>query len=506
VLKSPLSSASQATPRPSQIPTSESDAPPSAGQFDQEFLYHLYRGSELLKDNSVDEAKAELERALKLQPKDVEGQGLLGVVYFRLGLYPRAIEIYEQLQRVAPLEVAPRINLALCYLKTAQADQARLQLEEALRLAPDHQRAWGYLGLVFQRFGDFEKARVAFERAGRPKLAERMAELARQDTEPLSSFGVPELNPESGGPSLIEPSTPSFRPSLMPASMAPEPASVRPASPPKALEPGAPSAALPSLPIPALPLPAIRAPLSSVPIQLAPASASGYPTAIHQVPAPIQSWAQNAELVFPERPHLVVHPSGQVLVRVRGSLVVRTTWLGALLPDRGSFQTHGLRRGKTKSAQAPELLSLEGHGRAVLQPEAGQLASLFEMDPETPFTVLERRVVAFEPELHYDVQPLDPLQEQQLQCLRLKGSGCLVVRSSGPLHAVLIQPERPALVRAELAVGWFGTISSRVVPPIEAPAGAAGMASFSGRGTLLVDSRAAGAQMPGSAENAGAAP
>ncbi|HKQ72025.1 MAG TPA: tetratricopeptide repeat protein, partial [Polyangiaceae bacterium] len=63
----------------------------------EDFLFHLYRGSELLQDNRVHEAKEELEQALKLQPRDAKGQDLLAVVYFRLGLYPRAIEIYEEL-------------------------------------------------------------------------------------------------------------------------------------------------------------------------------------------------------------------------------------------------------------------------------------------------------------------------------------------------------------------------------------------------------------------------
>src|SRR5216117_3327716 len=92
VTQSPLSSRSSRLAVSDAQPDSE--LPPSAGSFDgEDFLYHLYRGSELLQDNCVPQAKEELERALKLQPQDTEGQGLLGVVYFRLGLYPRAIEI-----------------------------------------------------------------------------------------------------------------------------------------------------------------------------------------------------------------------------------------------------------------------------------------------------------------------------------------------------------------------------------------------------------------------------
>ena len=159
VTQGPLSSrssrlAAQAAP--------DSEAPPSAGGFDgEDFLYHLYRGSELLQDNCVPQAKEELERALKLQPQDTEGQGLLGVVYFRLGLYPRAIGIYEEIIKACPNEVSPRVNLGLCYLKTGQSHLARDVLEEVIQRVPDHVRAWGYLGLTFERLGELAKAEAS---------------------------------------------------------------------------------------------------------------------------------------------------------------------------------------------------------------------------------------------------------------------------------------------------------------------------------------------------------
>src|SRR3954447_6301401 len=99
--------------------------PPDATE---DFLFHLYRGSELLQDNRVHEAKEELEQALTLQPRDPKGQDLLGVVYFRIGLYPRAIQIYEQLKRDNPRDPSLKLNLALCYLKTGQTPAARFEL------------------------------------------------------------------------------------------------------------------------------------------------------------------------------------------------------------------------------------------------------------------------------------------------------------------------------------------------------------------------------------------
>src|SRR6478609_3395779 len=176
VTHGPLSSRSARLAAEQRSPDSE--APPSVGSFDgEDFLYHLYRGSELLQDNCVPQAKEELERALKLQPQDTEGQGLLGVVYFRLGLYPRAIGIYEEIIKARPNEVSPRVNLGLCYLKTGQSHLARDVLQEVIVRVPQHLRAWGYLGLAFERLGELAKAEAAFDKAGQPNLARRMQRL-----------------------------------------------------------------------------------------------------------------------------------------------------------------------------------------------------------------------------------------------------------------------------------------------------------------------------------------
>jgi uncharacterized protein (AIM24 family) len=158
------------------------DAPSDSSN--EDFLFHLYRGSELLQDNRVHEAKEELERAIHLQPGDSKGQDLLAAVYFRLGLYPRAIQIYEQLRRQNANDTALLLNLALCYLKTGQPQLARRDLEQLLALNSTHARAWGYLGLACERLGDLAAAARAFEQGGHGQMAKRVA--ARRDEDPAS--------------------------------------------------------------------------------------------------------------------------------------------------------------------------------------------------------------------------------------------------------------------------------------------------------------------------------
>lgn len=151
----------------------------------EDFLFHLYRGSELLQDNRVHEAKEELERALHLQPRDAKGQDLIAVVYFRLGLYQRAIQIYEQLRRRNANDPALLLNLSLCHLKTGHPELARRELEQLVSLNPGHARAWGYLGLACERMGDIEKAEYAFRQGGHMQMARRMrARLGRGSAPP----------------------------------------------------------------------------------------------------------------------------------------------------------------------------------------------------------------------------------------------------------------------------------------------------------------------------------
>lgn len=175
----------------------------------EDFLFHLHRGSEFLQENRVHDAKAELEQALSMQPSDPKGQDLLAIVYFRLGMYPRAISIYERLVQSHPEAITPRVNLALSYLKTGQAAQARHELEKVLKLNPNHSRAWGYLGLAFQRMGDYERASHAFAAGGHGAMVKRLAEAAVSSPALMAVLAERDLGPPSLGTEPQPPPVPA---------------------------------------------------------------------------------------------------------------------------------------------------------------------------------------------------------------------------------------------------------------------------------------------------------
>lgn len=366
------------------MPERDPPAPPSHEVAGEDFLFHLYRGSELLQDNRVHDAKAELEQALKFQPSDPKGQDLLGIVYFRLGLYPRAIAIYEQLVQSHPDAIEPRVNLALSYLKTGQAQAARFELERVVEQNPHHARAWGYLGLAFQRLGDYERASHAFAAGGHDVMARRLLDMAMQAA---GAAATASLAPDPTAPprETRRPPAPDLRammpiathayevsrdlppPSRLPATTwtaidadptrasAPPPPPVRASSPPPAppppreATPPAPSvssgpspATLPMpLGIASMPAPATApmhggiapppGPPSTPPI--APASTrtplssplssplSERPRA--SAPIPVSQAFRDALLVFPRALPIARHPSGLVLVQAHDGFAVR---------------------------------------------------------------------------------------------------------------------------------------------------------------------------------------
>ncbi|MGQ0507961.1 MAG: tetratricopeptide repeat protein, partial [Myxococcaceae bacterium] len=141
----------------------------------EEFLAQLGKGGELLAAGKVSEAKPHLERAHQLHPKNDKGQNLLGLTYFKLGIYDRAAEIYEKLVMDNPADPTLRVNLGLVYLKTSALQRAVREFETATDLAPEHRKSHSYLGLALAQAGEYARAKEHFILAGSEAMAEKMS-------------------------------------------------------------------------------------------------------------------------------------------------------------------------------------------------------------------------------------------------------------------------------------------------------------------------------------------
>ncbi len=155
-----------------------------------------------------DEAKEELEVALKINKEHVAALTLLGTVYedlgqegkaesyykraisiaedteykalnlylyeayYRLGSiylsqkkYDEAIELFKKDSKLNPLDSDLHVQLGRAYLLKGDADAAILELEDALKYVPDYVEAHFYLGQAYEKKGEKDKAISQYEKA-----------------------------------------------------------------------------------------------------------------------------------------------------------------------------------------------------------------------------------------------------------------------------------------------------------------------------------------------------
>lgn len=470
----------------------------------EDFLFHLYRGSELLQENRVHEAKEELEHALLLQPSDSKGQDLLAAVYFRLGVFPRAIAIYEVLERAFPRDLSLKINLALCFLKTGQPEPARALLLEVVGTNPAHRRAWAYLGIAHERLGDLEQAQLAFERGGHPMMARRMGEKRGRVTVPVPA-NMPDLVP-GGAPrahgdtkfeeldageinfALAEPGTSqdvegweTVEPGVLSGG-----AGARTRSPfAKTLSP--PSAQ-------------IEAPTVMPPSARAMAQAP-----VSKPPSEMTRAARESRLAFSNESAVVLHPSGVALVQTRSGrpdiggherparpFAAR---LEAMRAAKGTLTTAVMQR-KTRDKETDEVLGglvspiarVEGDAELVLGPRLAHHLVPLQLEDDIAF-VREDLLLGFELTLGYESGRLSLDEAEPMPILQLRGTGTLVLELLAGFTTMDASQGRPVLVRRDFVVGWIGRLVPRAVPASDAPAGQRGLVAFRGDGTVLLAGR-----------------
>lgn len=452
----------------------------------EEFLFHLYRGAELLQDSRVHEAKEELEAALHLQPRDPKGQDLLAVVYFRMGVYPRAIQIYEQLHRDNPRDASLMVNLALCYLKTGQGQSAREVLESLLAVAPDHRRAWGYLGLAHKMLGDLEKAEHAFERAGHSQMAKRVAAQRAESMAPPTEETTEAQRVENAA--IRATAAVAFQEldsGELSFALA-EPAGKRSESGTwRAIELGT-SVRAPSVPPP----PPVTAHTALTQMPQA-------PTPSQRPPAPARAPRTTADLVTttrvsPSDVRIRLHTSGLAVINAPDGFAAR---LGALRAYSGALESSVLERVTRTPSPEPfggignPLLRMKVPGPVLLGPRSAHRLVPITVEDGTTLFLREDLVLAFDLALAFENGRLTFGETDMVPVAQFRGDGAVVLELIDPIVSLEATASRPVVARREALVGWVGRLAPRAIPISEAPSGQRGLLSFSGEGTVLVAGR-----------------
>ena len=85
----------------------------------------------------MDEAVAQFQKAVEINPNDAEAQYNLGNAFFQKGQLDEAVAQFQKALEIDPNSFATHYNLGGAFFQKGQLDEAITQFREVLRLKPD---------------------------------------------------------------------------------------------------------------------------------------------------------------------------------------------------------------------------------------------------------------------------------------------------------------------------------------------------------------------------------
>jgi len=397
-----------------------------------------------------------------------------------------------------------------------------------VREAPDHRRAWGYLGVTLEQLGLLAEAETAFIAGHYASAALRLRERHAASAACGGEGPVPDVTPANARAAL--PGARFKRKTLPPDPWTGATAST-PALAVSRLQRFAVTLRPPDL---VRDSPAIngshgsaeRAPsalesasqrtqerresLEEIPFATTLAPPPRVPQAVSQAPKqsrpvlPLLDAALASLLVVPHEASVVVHATGLVLVALDGDpadlggFAARLDVVHALagdlertpLPRRAGIAPEPFRDGVPFTRAA-------GRGQLVLSPPRGSRLLPLEMDADVAY-LREDLVVGFDHTLLCDLGRIRRGETQAVSLVRFRGDGVIVLALRDPFLAFDVRGDEAVTLREDTLIGWLGLLAPAPVVSIERSEGvpACGSArrptgegpdflTFSGEGTVL---------------------
>ncbi len=411
------------------VHTGHTGSPEEVEGLDEEFLFHLNRGSEQIGRGEAEAARVSLERALELRPKDPKVLGLLGQAYYKLGRFEGAAEVWQRLVDDNPVEAGARVNLGLACLKAKRYPEAVKQLEIAVDLSPGHKKAMGYLGLALLEAGETARARDWFQRAGSDQMVVRCEEIL------------------AGGPTRG-------------SALTPEPEGDAGPEPPPTPEP-------------------IRTPApSELPVYRPPTAAQ----------PGLGAWAAERVVRFSSNETFSV-AADTLAVAVHGQVFIRTDGLFA---SKGKIELLGeSKRFRGRSTDKPfgegarRMHRAVGEGVLYLN-AAGRRFTALDLAGEAGY-FREEVVFALEEPVVFENGRVPSKASVELNLVHLRGRGRFLLVTQGEPAAVEVTPDSPVRIPLDTLVGWIGSLTPRVTALSERDEVGTAMVELAGEGRVLAD-------------------
>ncbi len=126
---------------------------------------HATRAQALAKSGKTDEALAEFDKAIAIDPHHAEALYNRGLLYQRERQHQLAVDDFTSANGLTPQRAEPLLGRAISYLAMDKFKEAAADLDEAVQADPQNALAWSSRGQAYERLGDKEKARASYGRA-----------------------------------------------------------------------------------------------------------------------------------------------------------------------------------------------------------------------------------------------------------------------------------------------------------------------------------------------------
>jgi Tfp pilus assembly protein PilF len=136
-----------------------------SGQSASDAQGYATRGQALAKSGKTEEAQAEFNRALALDPYNVQALYGRGLIYQADKQHEQAIADFTAANGLTPQRVEPLLARATSYLAIDKTKEAASDLDEAVQADPNSAQAWSVRGVTYERLGDKAKAFTSYGRA-----------------------------------------------------------------------------------------------------------------------------------------------------------------------------------------------------------------------------------------------------------------------------------------------------------------------------------------------------
>jgi tetratricopeptide (TPR) repeat protein len=119
----------------------------------------------LQRSGKTEEARAEFDRAIALDPYNVQALYNRGLLYQGEKQHQAAIDDFTAANGLTPQRAEPLLARAVSYLALDKVAEAAADLNEAAQADPQNGQIWTTRGIAYERLGDKAKAAAYYSRA-----------------------------------------------------------------------------------------------------------------------------------------------------------------------------------------------------------------------------------------------------------------------------------------------------------------------------------------------------